>query len=186
MPNLILFVAVSAGGGLLLWQTTVRSFSPAGLYRFLAFELLLALAWLTREHWFLYPLSVPQLISWLFWAAGLALALPALFRPLSDQSTGDLAGRDADAPLPMPPRRGIYKAVRHPFYAAALFTGWGFFAKSLASFDNASMLYACLLTGASLFLVSAARADEAADYARFGAAYALYIKASKMLIPFVW
>jgi protein-S-isoprenylcysteine O-methyltransferase Ste14 len=185
MLNLILFVVVSAGGSLVLWRPAGRSASPSGLYRFLAFELLLVLALLTRERWFVTPLAMPQIASWLLLAAGLALALLALLGRPTDESTGDLAAGDTSETPALPPRQGIYKAVRHPVYAAALFTGWGLFAKSLTPFDSASLLYALLLTGVSLFLVSAARIDETADYLRFGTAYALYMKTSKMLIPFV-
>jgi hypothetical protein len=187
MFDLILFVAGSAVGGLTLGWWAGRSGSPSGLYRFLAFELLLILALLTRGRWLALPVSAPQFIAWAFWAAALGLALPALFGLPADATPGDQpASLTAEAPLPLPPRRGIYKVVRHPFYAAALLTGWGLFSQSLAIFDNAAVIYAFLLTGASLFLVSSARADETTDYLRFGTAYALYIKTSKMLIPFIW
>jgi protein-S-isoprenylcysteine O-methyltransferase Ste14 len=189
MTNIFFFVAGSAGGGLFFWLPNSRSTNLSRRYRFLAFELLLGLSLLTREHWFINPLSTPQVISWLFWAAGLGLALLALFaivqRPSGQLATG-LAAQGPDAPPALPPQRGIYKRVRHPIYAAALFFGWGLFAKSLTPpFDNASLFYAFLLTGASLFLVSAARADETADYLQFGSAYALYVRTSKMLIPFI-
>jgi protein-S-isoprenylcysteine O-methyltransferase Ste14 len=186
MSDLILFAVGSVVGGLSLWWWTGRSASPSRLYRLLAFELLLVLALLTRQRWLAPTLAAPQIIAWVFWAAALGLALPALFRRPADLADGDLAAEIDETPLSLPPRQGIYKVVRHPFYAAALLAGWGFFSQSLAIFDNAALLYAFLLTGASLFLVSAARADEAAAYLRYGAAYALYLKSSKMLIPFVW
>jgi len=181
MLNVIFFVAGSAGGSLLLWLPKSWSSNLSRVYRFLAFELLLGLALLTRDRWLAAPWSVPQVISWIFWAAGCLLAGLGLFR----RPSGAALAQESEAAPALPPPRGIYRRVRHPFYAAALFLGWGLFAKSLTPFDNTALLYAFLLTGVSLFLVSAARADETSDYLKFGSAYALYVRSSKMLIPFI-
>jgi len=185
MLDWILFVAASAGGGFVWWRLASRSSGRSALYRFLAFELLLGLAFLTPGRWFVNPLSTPQVISWILLAAGLALALLALFRRPAGQSRDDAADRDPEEPPTLPARQGIYRFVRHPFYGAALFLGWGLFAKGLVPVDNTSFLSAFLLTGVSLFLVSAARADETADYLTFGAAYVVYVRSSKMLIPLI-
>jgi len=155
------------------------------LYRFLAFEALLGLTLLTRSRWLVAALSTPQVISWLFLAAGLTLAILALSGRPARPAMGDPTNQDPEETPTLPPRRGVYKILRHPIYAAALFMGWGLFAKSLAPFDNASPLCAFLLTGVSLFLVWAARADDRADYLKFGTAYLLYVRSSKMLIPFI-
>ena len=185
MLDVILFFAASAGGILFLWRPNGTSTGPSRIYRFLAFEALVGLALLTRERWFVDPISTPQLVSWILGAAGLGVALLAVARrPANREASGAVASEPEDAPT-LPPARGIYRRVRHPFYGAALLLGWGLFAKGLALFDGASVLYALLLTGASLFLVSAARADETADYIRFGSPYALYVRSSKMLIPYI-
>ncbi len=185
MPDLILFLGASAGGGLVCWWPAGRRSGWSAVYRFLAFEALLGLTLLTRSRWFVGAQTTPQVISWLLLAAGLALAVLALSRRPAPPVMGDPTSQNPDQAPTLPPRPGIYKIVRHPIYAAALFMGWGLFAKSLAPFDNASLLCAFLLTGVSLFLVSAARADDRADYLKFGSAYLLYVRSSKMLIPFV-
>jgi protein-S-isoprenylcysteine O-methyltransferase Ste14 len=184
MVNVLFFVAGSVGGSLFLWLPNGFSSNLSRLYRFLAFETLLGLALSTRERWLIDPASAPQVISYIFWAAGLAVALLAVMRRPIGRGAGPMVPESVDPPA-LPPPRGIYRLVRHPFYAAALFAGWGLFAKSLTPFDNVSLLNAFLLTGASLFLVSAARVDETADYLKFGSAYAFYVRSSKMLIPFI-
>ena len=185
MTDLFFFLGASAGGGLVCWWPAGRRSGWSALYRFLAFEALLGLTLLTRSHWFAGALSTPQVISWLCLAAGLTLAVLALSRRPARPAMGNPTSQDPEETPTLPPRRGVYKIVRHPIYAAALFTGWGLFAKSLAPFDNASLLCAFLLTGVSLFLVWAARTDDRADYLKFGTAYLLYVRSSKMLIPFI-
>ncbi len=185
MLDVILFVAISAGGSLVLWRPYGNSSGSSRIYRFLAFEALLGLALLTRERWFVNPISTPQVVSWVFEAAGLGVALLAVARRPTAREVSASVAPEPEAPPALPPPQGIYRRVRHPFYGAALLMGWGLFAKALALFDAASILCALLLTGASLFLVTAARADETADYFRFGSPYALYVRSSKMLIPFI-
>ncbi len=185
MFDVILFVAASAGGSLFLWRPYGNSSGPSRLYRFLAFEALLGLALLTRERWFVDPISTPQVVSWIFGAAGLGVAALAVARRPAAREVSASVAPEPEAPPALPPARGIYRWVRHPFYGAALLMGWALFAKALALFDAASVLCALLLTGASLFLVSAARADETADYFRYGSPFALYARSSKMLIPFI-
>ena len=82
--------------------------------------------------------------------------------------------------------RGIYRAIRQPAYAAGLCFGWGALCQGLARVDATVFLGACLLTCASLLLIAAARAREADLYARWGTAYADYLKATKMFIPFLF
>lgn len=185
MLDVILFVAASAGGILFLWRPGGTSTGLSRIYRLLAFEALLGLTLLTRGRWFVDPISTPQVVSWILGAAGLGVALLAVARrPASREVSATVAPEPEEAPA-LPPAQGIYKRVRHPFYGAALLVGWGLFANGLALIDGASVFYALLLTGASLFLVSAARVDETADYVRFGSPYAVYVRSSKMLIPFI-
>ena len=182
MIDLILLAVTLAMSGVILWRATDRT-GPR-LYRVMAVELLLILAFQTRLRWFAPPLSTSQMIFWGFvLAGGTLVGLGFAQRPVNPPQ-GHPTLTATDEPF-LPAQQGVYKIVRHPFYAAALFVGWGLFAMSLTPFDNSSLLYACLFTSASLFLVSAARADETTDYLKYGAPYALYVKTSKMLIPFV-
>jgi protein-S-isoprenylcysteine O-methyltransferase Ste14 len=182
MPiDLILFLALSAG--LLLWSWASRRISRThGLYRFLALELLLALALLNRARWFTETGSLLQIVAWLCLLASLALAGLSFYPPKFAREA-PAAGETAPAPA----RRGIYKYIRHPLYSALFFLGWAIFFKSLTPPNNSSFfLTALLLSGASLLLVSTARLEEANAYARLGDAYAAYLKTTKMFIPFIF
>ena len=180
-----LFLTLSAAGAVAIWWTAGRRLGASSLSQFLAMESLLGLALLTRTQWFANPWSRAQIIAWICWAmAGLLAVLGLGGRPRPAADTNQITP-ELDTPRPLPARQGIYRIVRHPYYAAALFLGWGLFATSLSSVNQAALLYAFLLTGASLFLVAAARADETTDYLTYGAAYATYVRTSKMLIPFI-
>ncbi len=182
MPNnLILFLTLSAG--VLLWSWVSRRISRThGLYRFLALELVVALAVVNQARWFTEPGSPVQIVSWLCLLAALVLGGLGVYPLPSVQRKP--AGEEA---APAPERRGIYKYIRHPLYAAAFFLGWAMFFKSLASLaDGAFYLTAILLSAASLLLISTARLEEADELARSGDAYAAYLKTSKMFIPFIF
>ena len=181
MLDLTLFLVISAGLLILSWASR-RAAGAGGAYRFLALELVLILALLNRERWFTAPFSTPQLFSWLFLLAALAFASLG-FYPLP------FAGQTPELPEndPAPVKRGIYKYIRHPFGAALLFFGWGVFFKGLLTLNiNGLVLTAFLLTGASLFLISAVRLEEADKFAKFGDEYAAYMKTTKLFIPFVF
>ena len=173
MLNLVFFFILSAVI-LLLSRTSAGAGGAEWIYRPAALELLLILTLLQREHWFEQPFSTPQLFSWLFLMIALGLAVSAWLPRGANSGATPLA------------RRGIYRLIRHPFYAALLFLGWGVFFKSLARIDGLAFLEALLLACATLLLISAARVEETDDYARWGAEYTGYLKATKMFIPFLF
>ena len=74
---------------------------------------------------------------------------------------------------------GIYRYIRHPLYASLLYLAWGIF------FKSPSLLGGCLAAVASAFLYATARADESECMVKFGGEYAMYMKKTKMFIPFV-
>ncbi len=168
-PLLLLFLAVSAGG---LWVTRPTQGS-GGLLRYLAYELVAGLVLLGEPAWLAVPTSAPQAVSWVcLLAAGLLAA-------------GGLLAR-APAGDTFAPPRGLYRQVRHPFHTALLLTGWGLFCQTLVPVGPRLAVGALLLTVASLLLISAAHQAEAEAYLKFGADYSAYVKASKLLVPFLF
>ena len=75
---------------------------------------------------------------------------------------------------------GVYRFIRHPMYASLMALGWGTFLK------DPSGIGLGLALGASGFLVAAAIAEERENLARFGVAYAAYMKSTKRFIPFLF
>jgi protein-S-isoprenylcysteine O-methyltransferase Ste14 len=75
---------------------------------------------------------------------------------------------------------GAYKRIRHPLYASLLLLAWGAF------FKDASSVTAGLLLLATLFLAITARVEEAENLKKFGEDYALYMKETRMFLPFIF
>jgi protein-S-isoprenylcysteine O-methyltransferase Ste14 len=75
---------------------------------------------------------------------------------------------------------GIYRFIRHPLYSSLLFLAWGVF------FKDVNLAGAVLALVSSVFLVAAARADEAECIRYFGSEYEEYKKRTSMFIPFLF
>ncbi len=155
-----------------------------GFYRFFGFELLFILILLNAPHWFREPLSARQLVSWVLLAASLGLAiegfrlLRSLGKPVRE------APRDATL-LPFENTMalvtsGAYRFIRHPLYASLLAGAWG------ACLKHPSVASAGLALGASGFVVATAITEERENLARFGPAYAAYMKTTRRFVPFVF
>lgn len=171
--KIVAFAIVSVGIVFMSWKS-FRNPRSHGLFRFFAFELMLALILLNLEHWFLDPFSTFQIVSWLLLLSSLILAVHGFYllhvvgRPKS--------GIEDTTTLVI---TGAYKYIRHPLYASLLLLAWGLFFKDVALLDG------ILAVVASAFVVATARAEEAENLQRFGAEYAGYMKTTKMFIPFL-
>lgn len=74
---------------------------------------------------------------------------------------------------------GIFHYIRHPMYSSLLWLAWGVF------FKHPDWPGGILALAASLFLIIAARVEEAESIRFFGAPYQDYIKQTKMFVPFL-
>jgi protein-S-isoprenylcysteine O-methyltransferase Ste14 len=176
-----IFIAVSAAFALLSWRS-LRSRRSHGFYRFFAFELLLAVVLLNAPDWFREPLSARQVVSWTILAASAGLAMEGfrLFfkigRPARNAAEGaNLRFENTTTLVTV----GVYRFIRHPMYASLMGLGWGAFLK------HPSGIGLGLTLGASGFLVATAVAEERENLARFGAAYAAYMKTTRRFVPFL-
>ena len=74
----------------------------------------------------------------------------------------------------------VYRFIRHPMYASVLALVWGVFLKGTSAIGLG------LALGASGFLVATAVAEERGEnLARFGAAYAAYMRTTRRFVPFL-
>jgi protein-S-isoprenylcysteine O-methyltransferase Ste14 len=153
-----------------------------GFYRFFAWEAILGLALLNIDVWFRHPFSWYQLISWslLLISALLVIAGARLLkqRGESDAQRDDVPMFDFEKTTALV-TTGLYRHIRHPLYSSLLFLAWGIF------FKAPSWLGGLLALAASLFLIAAARVEEAENLRYFGEAYREYIEGTKMFIPFL-
>lgn len=75
---------------------------------------------------------------------------------------------------------GAYRFIRHPIYSSFLYGAWGVFLK------NCSWPGLCLAGLTTVFAIAAAKIEEAENIRFFGEAYRMYIKRTRMLIPYIF
>jgi protein-S-isoprenylcysteine O-methyltransferase Ste14 len=169
-----IFAVVSGGIVLRSWPS-LRDPRSHGFPRFFAFETILALILLNLDHWFSHPFSPLQLVSWslLFSSLGLAVHGFHLLRVIGRPK----GGFENTTTLVM---RGAYKVIRHPLYSSLFLFAWG------VLFKGPSLLSGALVLTASAFLIATTRVEEAENLRKFGADYALYMKTTRMFIPFLF
>ena len=183
MLKTILFLVASAGI-VYVSRASLRAPRSHGFYRFFAWEAILALILVNLEHWFRNPLSLHQVLSWIFLIVSAFLVVHAVHL-LHIIGKPDAQRSDDEATIGIEKTThlvsvGAYKYIRHPMYSSLLFLAWGVFFKDL------SWLSGVLALAATAFLVATAKVEEAEDIRFFGTAYQTYIKQTKMFIPFLF
>jgi protein-S-isoprenylcysteine O-methyltransferase Ste14 len=165
-------------------RRSLRAPRSHGFYRFFAWEFILALFLLNVNAWFQNPGSWYQVISWFLLIVSivpLVLGIQALRtrgKPTQQRDSEPqlLAFEKTSALVTI----GIYHYIRHPLYSSLLLLNWGIF------FKAPSGLGIFLASGATVFLILTAQADEAECIRFFGPDYQKYMKQTKRFIPFVY
>ncbi|MBU0566479.1 isoprenylcysteine carboxylmethyltransferase family protein [bacterium] len=183
MLKLIIFIIVSAGISYIS-RASLRFPHSHGFYRFFAWEAILALILLNMEHWFRNPFSMRQIVSWLLLIASLFLAAHG-FRLLRVIGKPDTERREKIPMIGFEKTTtlvtvGAFKYIRHPLYSSLFFLGWGVF------FKDPSWLGGVLSLAATIFLAATAKVEETENIHFFGPAYQMYMKRTKMFIPFLF
>lgn len=178
-----IFLVASAGITRLSWRS-LRDWRCHGFYRFFAFELLAALILVNVPMWFRDPFSARQLVSWILGAASIGLAIEG-FRLLR-QAAGPASTDSPGTNLPFENTRtlvtvGAYRFIRHPLYASLLALACCAYLK-----NPLAMSAIALALAASGFLIATSIAEERESLARFGAAYADYMKRTRRFLPFLF
>lgn len=154
-----------------------------GFYRFFAWETILALIMLNLDLWFVNPLAWYQIISWVLLLISLFLVyqgvrlLQGIGKPSAGRADPGLYTFEKTTQLVT---SGVYRFIRHPLYSSLLFLAWGVF------FKDVNLAGGVLALVSSVFLIAAARADEAECIGYFGSDYEDYKKRTKMFIPFLF
>ncbi|MFQ6088134.1 MAG: methyltransferase family protein [Candidatus Methanofastidiosia archaeon] len=173
MFKLIIFTLVSVGIVFVSWGS-LRDPHSHGFFRFFAFESILILILLNIEHWFSDPFSILQIVSWFLLLSSLILAIHGFY--LLHTIGRPKGGIENTTTLVM---LGVYKYIRHPLYSSGLLFGLGVF------FKDPSLLGGILVVMISAFFIATARLEEVENLCKFGADYAVYMKKTKMFIPFL-
>jgi protein-S-isoprenylcysteine O-methyltransferase Ste14 len=182
LVKVVVFLAATTG---LAYVSRASLLAPRshGLYRFFAWEVILALILLNVEVWFYDVFSWHQIISWSLLLVSLFLVVQGVYllrqigKPDKKRYDASLVGFERTTTLVT---AGAYRYIRHPLYSSLLFLAWGVF------FKAPSWLGALLASAATLFLVATARIEEAENIRYFGAAYEAYMKQTKMFVPLLF
>jgi len=159
---------------LLLAFTLIRP-HPYRFTRFLAFDSLLGLIFLNADSWFADPFSGKQIISWIFLAGSLFLAIHGFTLIKTEGNpTGDF--EDTTRLI----TRGAYRFIRHPLYSSLLLFGLGAFLKGPSLLGVGLM--GALFTG----VILTARIEEKYNLERFGEEYQHYRDKTKCFIPYIY
>jgi protein-S-isoprenylcysteine O-methyltransferase Ste14 len=154
---------------------SLRQPGSHGFYRFFAWQIILGMFFLNLDSWFDHPLAWYQILSWIFLITSL---IPIIYGVIMLRTVGKPTDElEATTRLVT---TGIYRILRHPLYASLFYLAIGIF------FKSPSLLDGFLVVVAVAFLYATARADEAECLVKFGEEYAVYMKRTKMFIPFVF
>jgi len=153
-----------------------------GFYRFFSWECIIWLYVTNYKFWFIDPLGMKQILSWifLFWSAYLVIAGALLLKksgkPLQNRKENNLYQFEKTSELV---DRGIFRYIRHPLYSSLLFLTWGIFLK------NTSFPLLIVAVLSTVFIYITAIYDEKECIRFFGDHYREYMKSSKRFIPFI-
>ncbi len=182
MLKLIIF-AIASIGIIYISRVSLRDPHSHGFFRFFAFEFILALILLNVGYWFNNPFSAFQIVSWLLLFSSLFLAMHGFYvlhvigKPKRRiEKIANLRFENTTTLVIV----GAYKYIRHPLYSSLLLLGWGIF------FKNLSLLSSILVLLTSVFPIATAKVEEAENLERFGPDYTVYMKTTKMFIPFLF
>jgi protein-S-isoprenylcysteine O-methyltransferase Ste14 len=175
--------AVGTVGIIWVSRASLRDVHHHGFYRFLSWESILILFVLNVNSWFVDPFSFQQIISWTFLMISLVLiglGVQAFRRKGAIDLNRDdpaLVGIEKTTQLVT---TGVYQTIRHPFYSSLLFLGWGIFLKSV---NWPTVIFALVNT---VLIVKTAQKEEDENIEYFGEKYRLYMKQTKMFIPYIF
>jgi protein-S-isoprenylcysteine O-methyltransferase Ste14 len=176
MTKLIIFFAVSIIFIKISWPALFDTGSRK-FYRFFVFEFLLILILVNSSYWFHKPFSGFHIISWGLLIISLLLVLPGFYLLIRAGKPASSANIETTTTLVT---TGVYKYVRHPLYSSLIFLGAGCLMK------NPSLLAVSLFAVTAVFIYATALSEEKENLLKFGDDYAVYIKKSRMLIPFLY
>jgi protein-S-isoprenylcysteine O-methyltransferase Ste14 len=156
------------------WFVSLREKRYHGIPRFFVFEGLLVLGLVQAKIWFDDPFCFRQIISWILLFASIPYAAAAL---ILFHRHGE-HGKNFENTTKLV-TKGLYKYIRHPMYTSLLFLGWGMFFKEITP---VTIMMIVIIT-ITVFLTC--KVEEQEMIVKFGDEYRLYMKTTKLWIPFV-
>jgi protein-S-isoprenylcysteine O-methyltransferase Ste14 len=156
------------------WFLSLRYKRYHGIARFFAFESVFILVLLNYKVWFINPFSPLQLISWILLILS-AYVVIAGYLLLKRKGKPDSNFENTSVLV----KSGIYGYIRHPLYFSIFLLGTGIMFKDPQPVQlvlGATNLIAVYIT---------ARIEENEMIVKFGDDYRIYMKETKMFIPYI-
>jgi protein-S-isoprenylcysteine O-methyltransferase Ste14 len=124
--------------------------------------------------WFLNPFSFPQVISWILLILSAYIVI-AGYLLLKKKGKPSLNFENTSLLV----RSGIYGYIRHPLYLSVFMLGTGVMLKD----PGPQQLVLGAINTVALWITS--RIEEGEMIEKFGDEYRIYMKETKMFIPFI-
>jgi len=156
------------------WEFSIKARRFHGVYRFFSFESIVILILLNWRFWFLEPFSWNQIVSWILLVGSIPLAVEG-FRLL--RVVGKPEGQFENTSQLV--TVGVYRYIRHPLYGSLILVGLGVFFKQVSPLG---IVLALVNLGA---MIATAKTEEKEMVRSFGSDYELYMRQTKMFIPYV-
>lgn len=156
------------------WFLSIKYKRYHGIARFFAFESVFILVMLNYRAWFVNPLSLYQLLSWVLLTISV-YAVTAGYLLLKRKGKPTVNFENTSLLV----TSGIYGFIRHPLYLSVFLLGTGVMLKNPEPVQlilGAVNLVAIYIT---------AKIEENEMIAKFGDEYRKYMKGTKMFIPFI-
>ena len=156
------------------WFLSVRDKRYHGISRFFAFESIFLLTLLNLKVWFRDPFTPLQILSWIL----LILSLyPVITGYLLLKRKGNPDNNFENTSVLV--RSGIYGYIRHPLYMSVFLLGTGIMLKDPGKFQ----IILGIINLMAVYIT--AKIEEKEMITKFGDDYRLYMKETKMFIPYI-
>lgn len=171
------YIALISGTVLILlfsWFLSLRFKRYHGIARFFAFESVFVLVLLNYRVWFANPFSPPQLVSWILLILSAYVVITG-YMLLKRKGKPDSNFENTSLLV----KSGIYGYIRHPLYLSVFLLGTGIMLKN----PETIQIILGIINLIAVYITS--RIEENEMISKFGDQYRIYMKETKMFIPFI-
>jgi protein-S-isoprenylcysteine O-methyltransferase Ste14 len=171
------YIALISGTVLIVlfsWFLSLRFKRYHGIARFFAFESVFILVLLNYKVWFTNPFSPVQLVSWILLILSAYVVITG-YMLLKRKGKPDSNFENTSLLV----KSGIYGYIRHPLYLSVFLLGTGIMLKN----PEKVQLFLGIVNLIAVYIT--ARIEENEMIAKFGDQYRIYMKETKMFIPFI-
>jgi protein-S-isoprenylcysteine O-methyltransferase Ste14 len=181
MNRVIIFLTLSIPVILISWRS-LSDFRNHGFYRFFSWECILWLFATNSKFWFINPLSINQIFSWILLLISIYFVIAGVTvmkkkgKPSKSRNEDGLFQFEQTTELI---NTGVFRYIRHPLYSSLLFLTWGIYLKH----PTFELLMISFLS--TFFVYLTAIMDEKECISFFGEKYLHYMKSTRRFIPYL-